>query len=193
MANITTISGGGAPITLAEAKTWLRVTSSSEDNDITAIVSAVTDLVEREEKLQLVTATLDEVFDDFPEDNGKIMLGRTPVQSVASVKYIDTSGVTQTLATADYKVDTVSTPARVFPTDGTVWPVVDNQPNAVTIRYDAGFGAASAVPESIKVGIRVMVERLFDDRGARELIRDGSSDMRRFEALVGLHGRPTFV
>jgi uncharacterized phiE125 gp8 family phage protein len=69
---------------------------------------------------------------------------------VSSIKYLDTAGSLQTLDPSDYLVDDYQEPARIIPAYGKVWPLIRHQPNAILVRYVAGYGAASAVPDAIK-------------------------------------------
>jgi hypothetical protein len=81
----------------------------------------------------------------------EILLPCGPVQSVTSVVYVDTAGVSQTLVvTTDYVVDTSAEPARIYPAYGCSWPSARSQPNAITVTYVAGYGLAGAnVPEPL--------------------------------------------
>lgn len=78
----------------------------------------------------------------------EILLPWSPVQSVSSVAYVDTAGVTQPLTvTTDYVVDTSSEPARIYPAYQCSWPSCRGQRNAITVTYIAGYGASgTAVP-----------------------------------------------
>jgi len=80
---------------------------------------------------------------------------KADLQSVVSVKYIDPAGVLQTLAPADYLVDTVS--SRLYPAYNTPWPAIRLQPNAIQIEYISGYGLAVDVPEEIKSAIKFTV------------------------------------
>jgi uncharacterized phiE125 gp8 family phage protein len=78
------------------------------------------------------------------------------LQSVTSVKYIDTDGVQQTLADDQYLVDTVH--GCLYPAYGVTWPSVRSQHNAVVIEHVAGYGPnASDVPENVLEAIKFLV------------------------------------
>jgi uncharacterized phiE125 gp8 family phage protein len=99
------------------------------------------------------TRTLEGYLDRFPV-SGAIELERTPLVSVASVKYYDADGTEQTLDGSSYWTDLVSTPGRVVIKPSTVWPGIDGRPLAVKVTFDAGYGATeSSVPEKIKHAI----------------------------------------
>lgn len=93
-----------------------------------------------------------------------------PLQSVTSVKYYDTTGVQQTLATSIYTVDTTSRPGRIVRAPVQVWPAVqaDRLANAVEITYVVGWTSADLVPERIKQGVRFMLAYQHYDREGLE-------------------------
>lgn len=152
-------------ITLAEAKLHLRVSHSAEDTLITALVAAATLNAQTETGRQLVTATLRMSMDAFPR--GRVIeLPRPPLLTVTSVTYLDDTGATQTLDDSLYTVDIDSTPGRLVLADGQVWPSTDNEPNAVQVTYTAGYGAASAVPATVKAWMLLQVGALYRNREA---------------------------
>jgi uncharacterized phiE125 gp8 family phage protein len=85
-----------------------------------------------------------------------------PVSSVESVKYLDADGVDQTLPTANYIIDSHSEPARLVPAINQVWPDTLTTPNAVTVRYTAGYG--TECPEPIRQWILLQVGHFYKNR-----------------------------
>lgn len=86
----------------------------------------------------------------FPYDRREIDLKVGPVVSVASVEYTDTSGATVALVDGtDYVVDRYSEPGFVYPAYGVGWPATRETPNAVRIRFTAGYDLASASPQDL--------------------------------------------
>ena len=77
----------GSALTLTEAKAHLRVTSSTEDTLHQAMIDAAEALAVTATGRQLMTATYDLTLDRFAP---VIELPLPPLQSVTSVKYIDT-------------------------------------------------------------------------------------------------------
>ena len=142
------------PLTLEALKDVLRVTTSDYDQELTQLLTAARRQVEHDTARRLVTQTVKLFLDTFP--TGDVLEIRTaPVASVTSVTYIDTAGSTQTLSSANYNVDTNSTPPRIVLKSGQYWPATeDRTPNAVTVEMQCGYGAASAVPAEAKVAIQ---------------------------------------
>lgn len=83
-----------------------------------------------------------------------LVLPASPVISVASVAYVDTAGVTQTLDAAAYAlVGRLETPA-LFPVYDTTWPALRDFPGAVTVTFDAGYGeTADDIPAALRMAV----------------------------------------
>lgn len=153
------------PITLAEAKTHLRVDASDEDALITSLIVAARRAAEQRTGRALVTQTWEASCDEFPGSGEGIPLQLAPVQSVTSVKYIDTAGVEQTIGAPNYTLnDRGSMGHSVLPAHGYAWPSAREQQNAVTVRFVAGYGAAAAVPQDIKAWLLLTIGTLYMQR-----------------------------
>lgn len=143
---------GAEPITLTEAKLHLRVDHSADDDLITALIVAARQQAEHLTGRALITQTWDRVLDAFPA--GAIDLGKPPVQSIATVTYVDTNGDTVTMDSADYSLDSTSDEGKgwLFPSDALdTWPSTYDAANVVTVRFVSGYGASgSSVPQAIR-------------------------------------------
>lgn len=158
------------PVTVAEAKNHLRVDTSAEDTLIGRLITAARRTIELWEWRSHITQTWKAEADDFGaiiDGCNEIRLPRPRLQSVTSIKYIDTNGVEQTLVkNTDYEVDAASEPGRISLVDGESWPVVDKTQHAVEFLYKAGYGDnGSDVPELTRSAILLFVEHLYTHRG----------------------------
>lgn len=175
------------PLTLAEAKSHLRVDDSIHDEDglIEGLIVAAREYAETFTHRALITQTWDLKLDEFPcwQTSEPIVLPLPPVQSVTSVSYIDTTGTTQTWATTYYDTDFPTGPhacaARIQPAYQQIYPVTRAVPNAVTVRFVAGYGAASTVPAPIKAAMKLLIGNWWLNREAGQIVR-GSSDVLPF-------------
>ncbi len=149
------------PVSLAEAKAHLRVTEGDEDALIVSYLIAARQYVEDYTGRQLSLVTYDFKMDD--ELCSEIVLPRPPLVSVTSVTYVDINGATQTLSSSLYRVDTGILFGRIVPAYQATYPSVRVQPDAVTVRFQAGY---SQIPEPIRMAILLLVGQWYDNRSA---------------------------
>lgn len=161
------------PITLGDAKHHCRVEVADEDDDlISALITAARLRCEQELGQAFCTQTWRLTLDCFPDE---FVVPMPPLVSVTHLKYRDTSGTLQTLASTGYSVDTDSRPGRVSLAYGEVWPSTRAMYNAVQLTYVAGYGDASAVPENIKLAIRLLVGAWYEFR--EQIMEGGTSEL----------------
>ena len=144
------------PLTLEEAKRFLRITSSAEDDVVAALVAAARKRIERGTELALITQTVEVKLDGF-WGSCAIELPMPPLQEVVSVQYLDAAGALQTLPADTYKVSTHRRPGRVWLASGKSWPTTKDEREAVTITFKAGFGDDPAdVPPNLIHAMRML-------------------------------------
>lgn len=154
---VRTVTPSVWPVSLDDIKAQIRVTSDDEDVLLQSYIEAATEYCQRYQWSQLITGTFVQRQDFFPPSLTAITLYRNPVVSVASVTYIDTNGVTQTMDPTTYVVDNYIVPALIVPAYTRFWPVARWHINDVTVTYDAGFGAtAESVPAMTRQAIRML-------------------------------------
>jgi len=94
-----------------------------------------------------------------------IYIPRPRLQSVTSISYTDTVGVSAEVPAGDYIVDSASEPGRVVLRSSASWPVAELQAAAgVVVRFVAGYGAAGDVPQSIKQAALLLVGHWYENR-----------------------------
>lgn len=164
----------GEPVSLAEAKLHLRVDVDDDDALISSLIAAARQAAETLTGRQLISARWKLVLDAFPW--GEILLAKCPVQSIVSIQYLDMNGLSQMLPSSDYVVDTACEPARITPVFGKTWPPTLPQIGAVTVTFDAGYGAASAVPEGLKSWVKLRVGSLYAHREEMSILMRGRID-----------------
>ena len=154
-------STGTAPITLTEAKKHLRVDHSNDDDYISSLMLAVTELCERIQRRIYVSRELTYYIDEFPDE---IRPPYSPLASVSSIKYIDTDGVLQTLSDTVYDVDTYHEPGRITLAYNQTWPTIRPVANAVLVTYNAGWADQQSVPEDIKHLVKMLLAHYYENR-----------------------------
>ena len=162
LAPVRTVAPTTMPVSLAEAKAYLRVDHDDQDDLITAQIKAATAYLDGYAGIlgrALVTQTWRQDFAGFAD---RLPLPVSPVIAIVSVSYFDGGNVQQTLDAGVYDLFADARGAYVTLRPGQVWPVTFYRPDAVTITFTAGFGAAADVPEPIRQAILLIVQRLFD-------------------------------
>ena len=136
------------PISLQHAKDELKITSSpSEDALNLDRIARAREWVEDEMGLRFVPQTWEYYLDYFP---AVIRLyDISPLQSVTSIQYIDTDGVTQTLDASLYTVDAKKKPGEIHPAWGKTWPSTRSDPNAVTVTAVVGYTTLAKIPKML--------------------------------------------
>ena len=152
-----------------EARLHLRVDHTTEDDAILAWIVTAVDQAELLTGRAIAPQTIKLSLDSFFEHarDGTIYLPRPIVQSVSSVKYVDSNGTLQTLAAnTDYLVAIADEIApRVLPAYAKAWPEARAVPESVQITYVAGYANAGAVPQAIRSWVKLMLATLYENRG----------------------------
>lgn len=144
--NLTLVSPATiSPLSIPEAKEWLRLDHTTEDAVVGSLVEAVRLTAERY-GIAIGSQTWDWRMEWFPP---VIRLPLNPVQSITSITYTDSDGTSQTLASSKYQFDMYSCPARIEPAYGTSWPATRRIQNAVKVRFVAGYDLSGATPEPL--------------------------------------------
>jgi uncharacterized phiE125 gp8 family phage protein len=149
-----------------EAKKEVDVAASItyHDDHLGRLIKAATSHVESGTGLQVITATVDVLFDRFPSGSSPVKLPLYPLQSITHVKYDDTAGDEQTLSTDVYKSITTRGQSLVDLKEGQIWPATYNEADSVTVRGVFGFAdtaADLADKEELLKAIILMVVRAF--------------------------------
>ncbi len=124
------------PVSLDEAKLWLREDGDESDALIGGLVASAREYVEAATGVQLVTATLSMTFTCFPH-GGLIRLPRRPALAVSSVTYVDVAGDTQTWSSALYQADLPL--ATMRPAWGEYWPTARGDQGGIAVTFVAGY------------------------------------------------------
>lgn len=161
------------PVTLADAKLWIRhglaSSDTSEDAMISAMISGAREIAEERCKRSFVNHTYSLVLDGFPGSTEPIKLPRPPISSSATdltiTYYNTTDGLTTTIPTTALTVDHLSEPGKVAPSYGNEWPAdAIDRPDAITISYKAGNN--SVCPQPVKDWIKMRVAGYYGQREA---------------------------
>lgn len=184
------------PVSLPQAKSQLVVESAFTEDDslIMGLIVAARNYVEKFMGRSIFNRNMSYYVDQFPlpfifgshgpfhggfawqnNYNRQIEL-RVPkpgLVSVSSITYLDASMTEQTLDASTYYVDVNSTPGRIRPTQGNIWPIANLYiPNAVTINYVSGtWGDGVEVnncPQAICQAMLLLISYWYKNRDAAD-------------------------
>lgn len=179
------------PVSLEVAKNHLKVDFDVDDSLINLLITSAREVAEEYTGLKFVTQEVEEIFPQFPGCNrdtpyGEILLTYSPLLSIVSVKYMDTSGAEQTLDATTYDSSTHTKPPILLNKVGNQWPATANHPAAVKVNYQVGYGAAADVPEAIKSAILLMVGKAYEARqdSIRKLPNQSEWLLRHFKVQI---------
>lgn len=163
----TVVAPTEEPVTLAEAKTHLRVDHDADDALIMSIIIPTARLsCEIGARRCFVTQTREMVLSAWPPAVG-FQLPMPPLQSVEAITYLDEDGVTHTVTASDYRVYTNVEPGIVALKATSAWPSTNLAVGpSITVRYVAGYGLAAAVPAQYKSAMLLMIGHLYENREA---------------------------
>lgn len=152
------------PVTLAQARTHLRITpygtplAHPEDAYIENIlIPSATAWVEQYIDRAIVTQTVELALNEFTD---RVYLPLGNIQSVTSVKAL-VDGAETTVSTDVYSLNDYAQSAYLYLKADQVWPDVDAVDNAVKVRYVVGY---ASVPAPIVSAIYLLIGHLFENR-----------------------------
>lgn len=189
------------PITLLEAKNYLRVDMDNDDSFISGLISAAREACEVFCGRSFAVISYVQTLDSFPyytdtvisqnsyppsyaslpqysttmwNYSQMIKLFYPPLIRVDRIEYIAADGTMQTLEPdTDFVVDNINEPARIFPIPGSTWPPVFYTPNSVKIFFTCGYDG-SVQPACPKRAITAMYQLLSNWYENREAAMPGS-------------------
>lgn len=178
------------PITLAQAKLYLRVEVSADDDMISDMISAARIECERIGDRSYVATTWQLTLDYLPfpsnpqagfpfpfspynnvaggfnrvnPNDGGITLPMS-LLSLVSITYVDMAGELQSIDPSQVIVSP-GKPGRIYPAYGTFFPFSQPRAQAVTITYVGGYDDdGSTVPANIRQAMRLILANMYAHR-----------------------------
>jgi uncharacterized phiE125 gp8 family phage protein len=137
----------GEPMHVAEARMQTRqgLDTTTEDSLFSNLISAAREQVERDTMRAILWQRRSITLDEWPD---RIDIYACPCRSIESIKYYDTAGTLQTLATTVYKTRLDLEPATITLKDTQVWPDVLNEAGSIIITFTAGYAVPFTVTTS---------------------------------------------
>ncbi len=145
-----------AALTLAEARTFIRLGTGEDDAVLATLIGAATAICEQFIGAALVERT---VTQTLPISGTWQRLAMEPVRTITAVRGVPADGSAFALPVTSYAIDIDS--------NGTGWVRV-SAPGAAgraEVTYQAGMAAAAAgVPEVLRQGVLMLTAHLYRDR-----------------------------
>jgi len=154
------------PVTLDDMKAHLRVTHKDEDALITGVLVAAVRAVEARGGLALMPQQWRLTLDAVPDET--LFLPLSPVSALDAVAVIDGEGAPQTVAASLYDAVLGKTP-RIRPAGP--WPLPVPAVGGVRIDFSAGYANADAVPEQLKLAVKILAAAFYENREAAGEVR----------------------
>jgi uncharacterized phiE125 gp8 family phage protein len=159
------------PLTVADVATFVKAAGGPEDTaTIATMIGVAREHAEGFTGRALLTSVWRLVSDSWTgEDNcpnGKVLtLDRSPLASVASVKYYaeDEDTLTTLVANTDYIVITGTTPGRIQLLIDP--PALEDRADAVQVEFTAGATSPSGIPPTLVHAVRFISTHYWENRG----------------------------
>lgn len=156
-----TTAPAALPVTLAELKAHLRVTSADEDDYIEAVLATAIGEIDGGGLLGRAMISAGYTL-TTGRASGDIELEIGPAQSLTAISFELSDGSTSAASITDFKI--VSDGERAFVRGP--WPSnLDDRPDAIRVEYVAGFGpSAEDVPAPLRHAVKLLAAHRFEVR-----------------------------
>jgi uncharacterized phiE125 gp8 family phage protein len=165
MASILLTAPAVEPISLDEAKAYLRVEVTDDDELIAALIAGARIHVEAQTRRALITQGWRLVLDAWPDD-GRIQVWPAPLQTLTAARVYDLDNNASSVDTGAFVADLAASELVFAP-----WALAQPQRIAAGIEIDVvcGYGAAATnVPEPLRQAIRLLIAHWYENRGLVE-------------------------
>lgn len=153
------------PMTIDEAKNFLRVDINDDDAFIGSLISSARDYCESVTMRALGTESFELVLPDFPSDRDFIEIPRPPLQKIISAQYKDCYGVVNDIDPETIVYDYDSEPGRIVLAYNRFWPIyIPYTAGAVIINFTSGYNPDNPMPESIKQAMYLLIGQWYTNR-----------------------------
>lgn len=158
------------PVSLEEAKSWLRLDANDEDQLLSALIVSARLTLEAYTRRFFVTQSWRVTFDAWPESivSRKILaVSFAPLQSVAAIRVCDAAGVPRALDPASYRAPAAQDGGRIVFLEPPPSPAVAG--DGVEIDLVLGYGGQPTdTPEPLRRAMLCLVAHWHENRGDDE-------------------------
>lgn len=171
------------PVSLTDAKAHLRLDGADDDQLVAAAITAARVHVEAKTRRVLIEQGWRVYLDAWPKQR-IVIIPVAPLLAVDGVTVFDPAGDPIIVDAADYEVDTVAVPGRLF-LSSPVPVLVGRAVNGIEIDVTAGYGPTSIdVPAPLRQAIMMLTAHWYEHRGAVGHDLAGDVPPLGFDALI---------
>jgi uncharacterized phiE125 gp8 family phage protein len=151
------------PVTLADAKLFLRIEHDDDDDVIAALIAAARVHVEAKTRRALITQTWRLTRDVWPAA-GVLPILPVPLREVSAVGIYRDDGMLQMLDVDAFQIDTVAAPAMLMFERGAL-PAPGRMSGGIEIDIAVGYGdEPDDVPAPLRQAIQLLVAHWYENR-----------------------------
>lgn len=176
-----------ALLDFTDVQTNLRIDGTVDQPLVNSLISAVTKKIEAYTGLKLITQVWSVYFDYLPFSPNEdawwdgvregalselysserfLELPFGPCQTISQFLTFDNADGTFSFDATNYVVDTIGPKCKIALRIGCVWPATVIRPvNGIKIKGTYGFGTVASVPAPIVEAAKIMVSKLYENRG----------------------------
>jgi uncharacterized phiE125 gp8 family phage protein len=176
MAGILLSAPALEPLTLGEAKAYLRVEHDDDDDLIGALIASTRAEIEASTRRALVTQRWRVIRDAWPADQ-RIVLTPAPLRELVAARVYDEASVAHALDVQAFVLDTSAAPGVIW---FAPWAVASPGRALAGIELDVecGYGdAASDVPAPLRQAIRILLAHRYENRGLASVSDAGPASL----------------
>jgi uncharacterized phiE125 gp8 family phage protein len=162
MSSILLTAPAAEPLSLDEARAFLRVEHHDDDETIAALVAGARLHVEAQTRRALITQSWRLVLDAWPDD-GRIAVRPAPLRALTAARVYDADGNSAPVDTQGFILD-FGASALAF----MAWALPQPGRSAAGIELDVNVGygdSARDVPEPLRQAVRLLVAHWYENRG----------------------------
>jgi uncharacterized phiE125 gp8 family phage protein len=176
------------PISLADAKTFLRVADAADDQLITTLIAAARVHIEALTRQAHIQQDWQLVLNRWP-DNGEIELPIGPFVELLDARTFDQNGVPTPIPTIEFLPAIGRSPTKLRVPNSVATGLRDRA--GIEIDYRVGFGAdASSVPNDLKHAMQTLVAHWYQNREAVVMAGSGAIVPLGFDQLIAPYRVP---
>jgi uncharacterized phiE125 gp8 family phage protein len=180
MPSILLTSPAAEPLTLAQAKDFLRVQHDADDDLIAALIAGARAHVEAQTRRALMTQVWRLTRDAWPA-SGRLPVLPAPLREVIAARVWQADGTLLPIDIEAFAVDAASAPAVLAFARGAM-PMPGRLAAGIEIDIEAGYGnEPEDVPEPLRQAIRLLVAHWYENRR----VLSASGEMASFPTNVG--------